>query len=178
MVATEAGGQPPAPAQGSDKKEKKDQTGQNNAKPAAGPSEKKLSGAELKKKAKEEKAARRAQAKAAQVVQAPAQGQQPGGEGKGAKGKGKQDAYHNNAKLPLRPAQAPAVLKETKPTIPECFSHLSMAKRIPMTQADKDVHPVVLNVGEHMACFAITDSTTRLETTLLAFKRVIIPRAA
>ncbi|KAF5002651.1 hypothetical protein FGRMN_189 [Fusarium graminum] len=171
------------------KTEKKDQTkprDQDQQKPkdqqqqpAAPAGEKKLSGAELKKKAKEEKAARRAQAKTAQPPQASAQGQQAaGGDGKGGKAKPKQDGQHQHqqhggAKLPIRSAATTAVVKDNKPSIPDCFSHLSMARRIEMTNADKDVHPAVLVLGEHMSAFTISDSITRLEATLFAFKKVI-----
>lgn len=176
-MATETGG--PAPAGPvTEKKEKKEQAkGQaKDQQPAtaAAPGEKKLSGAEMKKKAKEEKAARRAQAKAVLTAHAPAPQQSGGGDGKGGKGKPKQDGQHG-AKLPLRPASTPAVPKENKPKIPDCFSHLSMAKRIDMTHADKDVNPAVLVLGEHMSAFAISDSITRLEATLLAFKKVRLP---
>lgn len=171
------------PAQAAEKKDqKKEQKKDQSKDQTAGSGEKKLSGAELKKRAKEEKAARRAQAKAAQTSQGPpAQGQQAGSaEGKGGKskqkqdGKAKQDGQQGGAKLPLRPAATTtaAVPKEIKPSIPTSFSHLSMAKRIDMTQADKDVHPAVLVLGEHMSSFTLSDSITRLEATLLAFKKV------
>ncbi|KAJ4187227.1 hypothetical protein NW755_007320 [Fusarium falciforme] len=177
-MATEAGGPAPAP-QVTDKKDKKEQAkGQGKDQQPAAPGEKKLTNAELKKKAKEEKAARRAQAKASQAPQGPPQGghsQAGSSEGKGSKGKPKQDGQHggSGAKLPLRPAATAAVVKDTKPTIPDCFSHLSMARRIDMTHADKDVNPAVLVLGEHMSAFAISDSITRLEATLLAFQKVI-----
>jgi translation initiation factor eIF-2B subunit delta len=58
--------------------------------------------------------------------------------------------------------------------IPECFSHLSVAKRLPITHADKDVHPTVLTLGQQMATFAIDESITRLKATLLAFKKVML----
>lgn len=168
----------PAPAgQASEKKDKKepkkDQKKDQPKDQAAAPGEKKLSGAELKKRAKEEKAARRAQAKAVQTSSAPPQGHQAGSaDGKGGgKGKPRQDGQQGGAKLPLRPATT-AVPKEIKPSIPDCFSHLSMARRIPMTQADKDIDPAVLVLGEHMSSFTLSDSITRLEATLLAFKKV------
>ncbi|KAJ4136208.1 hypothetical protein NW768_003816 [Fusarium equiseti] len=175
---------PQAPEIQEVKTEKKEQSkpeqppkeGQQQKQPAAPAGEKKLSGAELKKKAKEEKAARRAQAKTAQTSQGPSQGdKQSAGDGKGGKAKPKQDGQnqqHGGAKLPIRPAVT-AVVKEDKPSIPDCFSHLSMARRIDMTHADKDVHPAVLVLGEHMSAFAISDSITRLEATLYAFKKVI-----
>ncbi|KAF5023142.1 hypothetical protein F66182_4798 [Fusarium sp. NRRL 66182] len=179
-MSTEVGDSAPAP-QAPEKQdvkaEKKDQNKPQQPKDQQSASEKKLSGAELKKKAKEEKAARRAQAKASQTSQGPAQGgQQAGGEGKGGKAKTKQDGQHQQhggAKLPLRPASTTAAAKDSKPSIPDCFSHLSMARRIDMTHADKDVNPAVLVLGEHMSAFAISDSITRLEATLLAFKKVI-----
>lgn len=48
-----------------------------------------------------------------------------------------------------------------------------MAKGVNITHADKDVHPAVLVLGQQMSTMAISDSTTRLEATLLAFKKVI-----
>ncbi|KAH0594432.1 hypothetical protein MHUMG1_07782 [Metarhizium humberi] len=144
------------------------------------PGEKTLSNAELKKRAKEEKAARRAQAKAAQVA-APAGtsgGQGATGDAKSGKSKANNPkqgglpvpSHHRSASRSVLPPVAKEVVK---PKIPECYSHLSMARRIAMTQADKDVHPVVLALGQQMSTFAISDSTTRLEATLLAFKKVI-----
>ncbi|KAJ3554197.1 hypothetical protein NPX13_g10679 [Xylaria arbuscula] len=48
-----------------------------------------------------------------------------------------------------------------------------MARRLPITQTDKDVHPTVLALGQKMAIFGIDESIARLEATLLAFKKVI-----
>ncbi|KAI0381828.1 nagb/rpia/CoA transferase-like protein [Hypomontagnella monticulosa] len=153
---------------------------------APAPTPAKLSGAELKAKAKAEKAARRAQVKAtkevakgeAAVSSVPGQLGPSAGEVKGSKGKGKQDG---SATTTPGAAGRPVVSKgpvpvpppEPKFTVPECFSHLSMAKRIPITQADKDVHPTVLALGQQMATFTIDESITRLKATLLAFKKVI-----
>ncbi|KAI1341963.1 nagb/rpia/CoA transferase-like protein [Xylariaceae sp. FL0016] len=145
----------------------------------------KLSGAELKAKAKAEKAARRAQAKVtkevakgeAAVSSSQAQLGPSAGEVKSSKGKGKDGAGSAGAGSAGRgmvsKAITPAVIPEPKVIIPECFSHLSMAKRIPMTQADKDVHPTVLALGQQMASFEIDESIIRLKATLLAFKKVI-----
>lgn len=164
--------------QTNDKNTKTDAT--ETSKPA------KLSGAELKAKAKAEKAARRAQVKAskevakgeAAVSSAPGQLGPSAGEVKGSKAKGKQDG---GATTTSGAAGRPVVSKgpvsvtpsEPKLTIPECFSHLTMAKRIPITQADKDVHPTVLALGQQMATFTIDESITRLKATLLAFKKVL-----
>ncbi|CAK7265314.1 hypothetical protein SEPCBS119000_001449 [Sporothrix epigloea] len=63
--------------------------------------------------------------------------------------------------------------KNPRAGIPECFSHLPMAKRISIAQAHKDVHPAVLAVGQQMASFVLRDNVARLEATLVAFKKVI-----
>ncbi|KAG6195698.1 hypothetical protein E4U10_001636 [Claviceps purpurea] len=161
----------------------KAQAAQGNALAAGG--EKKLSNAELKKKKQEEKAARRAQAKTVQIVQPPAAGATSGAsvsaDGTKAGGKGKANqvkqggptvpgGHQRNAP---KGAPSPAVKEVVRPKVPECLSHLSMAKRMPMTQVDKDVDPVVLALGQQMSSFAISDSTSRLQATLLAFKKVI-----
>lgn len=177
-MATE-GGEPALAVKIPEKPERKDQKQDQPTKGDAPAGEKKLSNAELKKKAKEEKAARRAQVKAVQPAQGPAGGQQgAGSEVKGGKGKPKQDGQQGGSRPPLRPSLTGSVIKETKPSIPECFSHLSMARRIDMTHADKDVNPAVLVLGQHMSTFAISDSITRLEATLLAFKKVRVPHPA
>ncbi len=64
--------------------------------------------------------------------------------------------------------------KDARSGIPECFSHLSMAKRITLSQAHKDVHPAVLAAGQQMATFELRDNMARLEATLVAFKKVSI----
>ncbi|KAI1215100.1 nagb/rpia/CoA transferase-like protein [Annulohypoxylon truncatum] len=164
-------------------KEPKEKNVKSEVTEAAKPS--KPSGAELKAKAKAEKAARRAQAKVskevakgeAAVSSSPGQLGPSAGEVKGGKAKGKQDGGATTTpaagKQAASKGPAPVALTEPKFTIPECFSHLSMAKRIPITQADKDVHPTVLALGQQMATFTIDESITRLKATLLAFKKVI-----
>ncbi|CAH0059028.1 unnamed protein product [Clonostachys solani] len=180
---TSAPAEPPqAPATQNTQKETqpKDQKakGEQPAKDGEPAGEKKLSGAEKKKMAKEEKAARRAQAKAAQASQGqPSGGQEGAGDGgKGGKGRPKQDGQaggQHKGHHAKPAAAAPVVPKEVKPAVPECFGHLSMARRINITQADKDVDPAVLVLGQHMSTFALSDSITRLEATLYAFKKVI-----
>jgi translation initiation factor eIF-2B subunit delta len=68
----------------------------------------------------------------------------------------------------------PIVEKDARSGIPESFSHVPMAKRMPMSQAHKDVHPAVLAVGQQMATFALKDSISRLKATLLAFRKASI----
>jgi len=143
-----------------------------------------LTPAQLKAKAKAEKAARRAQVKEVKAIVAASQ-PQPGPDAKGGKGKGKQDGpqtlgpqQQGKSGLAHRPSMSgrrPSILvveKDIRSSIPECFSHLPMAKRITLSHAHKDVHPAVLTVGQQMATFAIKDSISRLEATLLAFRKV------
>lgn len=56
--------------------------------------------------------------------------------------------------------------------MPDCFSHLPMAKKLPLSKTDKDVDPAVLALGQQMATFVLRDNVTRLEATLVAFKKV------
>ncbi|KAE9581657.1 hypothetical protein CGMCC3_g2105 [Colletotrichum fructicola] len=182
-MATETPNTPAPPPAAEEKKsqqpQKKGDAKKGDAKkdaPAEG-GEKKLSGAELKAKAKAEKAARRAKAKESQPAPPAGQGAQQGGDAKGGKSKQRQDGPQGVGGPGGKDGPAGKVViappKENKPKVPECFSHLSMAKRIHMTEVDKDVHPSVLALGQQMSAFAISDSTTRLEATLLAFKKVI-----
>jgi len=153
-------------------------------------SSEKLTPAQLKAKAKAEKAARRAQVKEARVAvpapPPPAQDKGAAADGKGGKGKGKQDGQQTQTKggqpqahrpsvsgrRPEVPAPPSVVEKDVRSGIPACFSHVPMAKRIPMSQANKDVHPAVLSVGQQMATFALNDSISRLKATFLAFRKV------
>jgi translation initiation factor eIF-2B subunit delta len=153
--------------------------------PAAAPTDTpQLTPAQLKAKAKAEKAARRAKVKEdKEAVAAAAQSQ--AADAKGGKGKGKDGAQTSGSQGPgktglaHRPSMSgrrPSILvveKDIRSSIPECFSHLPMAKRIPLSQVHKDVHPAVLSIGQQMATFAIKDSISRLEATLKAFRKVI-----
>ncbi|KAI0517630.1 hypothetical protein F5B22DRAFT_111950 [Xylaria bambusicola] len=159
---------------------------QAQAEKAAAPAAPKLSNAELKAKAKAEKQARRAQVKATRDATpgggpAPTSAGQSGPqvtEPKGNKAKGKSDGGRPTdsgatGKAAGSKGSISAPPPKPESVIPECFSHLSMAKRLPITQADKDVHPTVLAIGQKMAIFGIDESIARLEATLLAFKKVI-----
>lgn len=152
-------------------------TASASAEPAAAS---KLSGAELKAKKKAEKAARREQAKVIEpnpaTTPAPAAGNDKQGGGKQAKPK--QDApgtsAANRSKKPVpTPAPVAAPKQPTGPVVPESFSHLPMARKLPLSKADKDVHPAVLAIGQQMATFTLKDSVARLEATLMAFRKVI-----
>ena len=150
----------------------------------------KLSNAELKAKAKAEKAARRAQAKTGKGGEAvPAGAPTPVSSSldvKGSKPKGKEGSQLSGSSAqpqqsktaPRKPSmigRRPSIIvpeKDARSTIPAFFSHLAMAKRISTSQAHKDVHPAVLAVGQQMATFTLRDSIARLEATLLAFRKV------
>ena len=152
---------------------------------AATEGEKKLSGAELKALKKANKAASRAKAKEvvppAAAAGPPSAQQQGGGDQKAQKGKAKQDGQHppagGNKALPVRPAAPHVAPKEEKkqPLIPPCFSHLTMARRIEITKADKDVHPAILALGQQMSALKLRESTARLEAMLIALKHVRHP---
>ncbi|KAL2197544.1 hypothetical protein P885DRAFT_68675 [Corynascus similis CBS 632.67] len=146
----------------------------------------KLTPAQLKAKAKAEKAARRAQVKEARAAApqaSPALDKGAATDAKGVKGKGRQDGQQSQGKaghlhvhrpsVSGRRPSSPMLEKDNRGAIPDCFSHVPMAKRIPTSQAHKDVHPAVLAVGQQMATFALNDSISRLKATLLAFRKVI-----
>ena len=155
----------------------------------------KLTGAELKAQKQAEKAKRRAQAIAAKEAAAPQGAPAPSpqtasgaSDSKAGKQKGKHErAPSSGGATSTKPTQgrpaaggaksgpvAPPKAEEPDPrdAIPECFSHLSMARRIPISEADKDINPAVLAVGQQMAAFVLRDNIARLEATLLAFKKV------
>lgn len=157
----------------------------------------KLSGAELKKRAKEEKAARRAKERQAQ--QPPDSQTKKGDTGKGAGGKDTASAtqtpksqhrktgsivtnQHNP--LALRPAERPVertaahpsqeVKKNNKKVA--LFGHLyGTPRRTTIAGAGRDVHPAVLALGLQMSSYVICGSNARCVATLLVFKRVCIP---
>ncbi|KUI52638.1 putative translation initiation factor eIF-2B subunit delta [Cytospora mali] len=148
-----------------------------SADPAASAS--KLSGAELKAKKKAEKAARREQSKAAEPAPAPAAASAAGHDKQngGKQSKPKQDAPGASAASRSKksvPTPAPIIAPKQPqgPVVPESFSHLPMARKLPLSKADKDVHPAVLAIGQQMASFTLKDGVARLEATLMAFRKI------
>ncbi|PQE30153.1 translation initiation factor eif-2b delta subunit protein [Rutstroemia sp. NJR-2017a WRK4] len=145
----------------------------------------KLSPAELKKKAKEEKAARRAAAvqnKQSSEVSTPVSAS-PGQKGEGAKGgKGQQkkggSSPTDTRNVPIRggPSRsapvAPELPKAEDKTV-EFFRHLYKPRTISIAGSAKDVHPAVLALGLQMSNYTICGSCARLVATLQAFKRVV-----
>ncbi|PMD59260.1 IF-2B-domain-containing protein [Hyaloscypha bicolor E] len=182
-TAESAPPQAPSPAQGKGNTAKQPK-GKEPAAPTDGP---KLSGAELKKRAKEEKAARRAEALLAKGAAVPVvpltPGQQPKAEGqKGAKGQRQHQRGGSTSvelrNLPVRGAQkvvpgpiATEPKKEDKTV--EFFRHLYKTRTTSIAGASKDVHPAVLALGLQMSNYTICGSCARLVATLQAFKRVI-----
>ena len=156
----------------------------------------KLTGAELKKRAKAEKAARRAKEKSdreAGGAPAPAGGPAGGGSGAGAGGAGQpatpkkgQPAGGSGAGgdkgrgLPRRPSgQAsgqPSAAEQKKKAEEKnvaVFGHLyGQQRRATVAGAGKEVHPAVLALGLQMRDYVICGSSARCVATLLAFKRV------
>lgn len=137
----------------------------------------KMSAAEMKAKKQAEKAARRAKVVAAKP---PPDAATPAATPSGGNAKGpaptrpdakRRPSVGKQQVPPMAAVPTPAPVKEAGPTIPDCFSHMPVAKRIPLSEADKDVHPAVLAVGQQMATFTLRDNVARLEASLLAFKK-------
>ncbi|KAL8705702.1 MAG: hypothetical protein Q9201_001222 [Fulgogasparrea decipioides] len=159
--------------------------------------EEKISGAELKKRAKAEKAAKRAQAKQEQPARPedsaeariPDHGKDQSGKGSpsqtsqssGPKSQHKRTgsaSAHAQKPLTLRPSQqqAPAPAPELKNEMKKVAfcSHLyGNPRRTTIAGAGKDVHPSVLALGLQMSNYVICGSNARCVSTLLIFKRVI-----
>lgn len=151
----------------------------------------KLSGKELKEKAKAEKAARRAKEKGQQgqlvvdlgtKIQEAQTTRRPSSSGAAAtpfKGQHKKSGSisGNTQKLPLRVAQSQAApitekSKEENKNV-ALFDHLyGPPRRTSLAGAGKDVHPAVLALGLQMRNYVVCGSSARCVATLLAFKRV------
>lgn len=145
-----------------------------------GQGDEKLTPAELKKKAKAEKAARRAREKAERE-----QGGAPGGQNTPAGKKGGDagaPAAGSTAKgqksIPRRGSaqavpQAEEVKKKKENKNVAVFGHLyGQQRRNTVAGAGKEVHPAVLALGLQMRDYVVCGSSARCVATLLAFKRV------
>jgi translation initiation factor eIF-2B subunit delta len=165
-------------------KEKKAPAGKQAKEPATPTDQPKLSGAELKKRAKEEKAARRAQALADKqtggaapspaTASGPAQKSQPQkGQQGGQKRRG--SAAGETRNMPVKGGQKIVPVmeapKEEDKTV-EFFRHLYKTRTTSIAGAGKEVHPAVLALGLQMSNYTICGSCARLVATLQAFKRV------
>lgn len=164
---------------------------EGTSKPAE-PKTEKISGAELKKRMKAEKAAKRAHSKQEQQT-ALQDAQTSGGKEKAGKASTTQSLQSSDPKvqhrrsgstanaqkpLQLRPfqQQAPQSLPEPKTEVNKValFSDLyGTPRRTTIAGAGKDVHPSVLTLGLQMSNYVICGSNARCVSTLLVFKRVI-----
>ncbi|KAJ9309884.1 hypothetical protein DTO217A2_522 [Paecilomyces variotii] len=142
----------------------------------------KLTGAELKKRAKAEKAARRAKEKLereqAGGAGAPSQAQATPKKGQSAGGKDAAASQLQKGQRlqPPRRGSAQATAAETKKEDKNVavFGHLyGQQRRTTIAGAGKEVHPAVLALGLQMRDYVICGSSARCVATLLAFKRVI-----
>lgn len=179
------------PNQNANPKQKQQQKPKTEA-PADGSSEK-LSPAELKKKAKAEKAARRIREKAereaaggggggssAGAQQQSAQGgpstpQTPrkGGQAGGKDGFGPPQKGQRYPGGPRPSAPAPAEVKPKDDKNVAVFGHLyGVPRRSTIAGAAKEVHPAVLALGLQIRDYVICGSSARCVATLIAFKRV------
>ncbi|KAH8811921.1 hypothetical protein F5884DRAFT_669093 [Xylogone sp. PMI_703] len=151
--------------------------------PATAKDPTKLSGAELKKQAKAEKAARRAQAKQGAVGQGgagPAGGQAQKSEGQkgGVKPIQKKggSVVADSRPLTIRGGSQQAlnsVVEQKEDKTVEFFRHLYKPRTTAIAGVSKDVHPVVLALGLQMSNYTLCGSCARLVATLQAFKKVI-----
>ena len=179
----------PAAAQ---KQQQQQQQQQGEEKP--GKDEAKLTGAELKKRAKAEKAARRAKEKEdrgggggaaapgassasggatpkKQSVSGPGGASAgPGGGGGGGGGRRGSTAAPEKREKPEKKEDK----REDKKVA--VFGHLyGQQRRASVAGAGKEVHPAVLALGLQMRDYVVCGSSSRCVATLLAFKRVLPP---
>ncbi|PIG80678.1 translation initiation factor eif-2b delta subunit [Aspergillus arachidicola] len=188
MSSQQAPSQPPQPSNGASKPAKPPkQPKSKDAPPAAGgaPGEEKLSPAELKKKAKAEKAARRAKERAEREASGgagagpgpnaapPKKGSTGGGAGgKEAPGQPYKSQRHRRGSATLASATEQKKKQEDKNVA--VFGHLyGQPRRTTIAGAGKEVHPAVLALGLQMRDYVVCGSSARCVATLLAFKRVI-----
>ena len=181
--------QPPQPSNGASKPAKPPkQPKSKDAPPAAGgaPGEEKLSPAELKKKAKAEKAARRAKERAEREASGgagagpgpnaapPKKGSIGGGAGgKEAPGQPYKSQRHRRGSGTQASATEQKKKQEDKNVA--VFGHLyGQPRRTTIAGAGKEVHPAVLALGLQMRDYVVCGSSARCVATLLAFKRVCI----
>ncbi|KAF7593328.1 hypothetical protein BBP40_011708 [Aspergillus hancockii] len=160
----------------------------NNAPPAAGGAagEEKLTPAELKKRAKAEKAARRAREKVEREAAgggagagqgAPSTPAKKGSTGGGAGGKEGSGQPSQKGQRHRRgsasQANAPEQKKKQEDKSVAVFGHLyGQPRRTTMAGAGKEVHPAVLALGLQMRDYVVCGSSARCVATLLAFKRI------
>ncbi|KAJ5587463.1 uncharacterized protein N7459_003228 [Penicillium hispanicum] len=163
--------------------------GKEAAPSAAAGGDKTLTPAELKKKAKEEKAARRAKEKleresggagaAGGPASKPGQARSPAtpkkdAAGGGASQKGPRAGPPRRGSGPVPQTGAAEQKKKKENKSVAVFGHLyGQQRRTTVAGAAKEVHPAVLALGLQMRDYVVCGSSARCVATLLAFKRVI-----
>ncbi|KAI9796733.1 MAG: hypothetical protein M1825_006511 [Sarcosagium campestre] len=189
-----------APMTGNDQRRKSIQESQAQKEKATEKSESKISGAELKKRAKAEKQARRAQEKQGpnqsaaashgnqgkktegskaqqQSVKGPAKAQHLKDDGKTHHKRSGSNAAEVHKAAPITAQKSGKSLqsssrKDSKQVA--LFGHLyGQSRRTSIAGVDKDVHPSVLAFGLQMSNYVICGSSARCIALLLVFKRVI-----
>jgi translation initiation factor eIF-2B subunit delta len=162
--------------------------------PTDGAADKPLTPAELKKKAKAEKAARRIREKLekeggvpSSVTITPGAGGQArppttprkdsGGAGAGAAQKGPRALPPRRGSGPGPLAQTGSVLVEQKKKKDDkkvaVFGHLyGQQRRTTIAGVTKEVHPAILALGMQLIDYTVCGSSARCVATLIAFKRV------
>ena len=153
---------------------------------ASNGTDKSLTGAELKKRAKEEKAAKRQQAKQeldVPTVPLDAKGQKkvngldPGKKETSAKGHHARTGSMAAKVLPLKQGKesgekAASQAKSDNKTV-GLYGHLyGQPRRTTIAGASKDVHPAILELGLQISNYVICGSSARCIAMLLAFKEV------
>ncbi|KAL4887351.1 hypothetical protein BJY04DRAFT_175695 [Aspergillus karnatakaensis] len=144
----------------------------------------KLSPAELKKKAKAEKAARRAREKAERDGGGAPGGQAPNtpagkkgpdaGAAAGSAVKGQKAPSRRGSAQPGPQGGVTEHKKKKENKDVAVFGHLyGQQRRTTVAGAGKEVHPAVLALGLQLRDYVICGSSARCVATLLAFKRVI-----
>ncbi|KAJ5160149.1 translation initiation factor eIF-2B subunit delta [Penicillium canariense] len=157
--------------------------------PGATGADKPLTPAELKKKAKAEKAARRAKEKLdrEQGGAGTAGGLAPGGgqsrpptapkkdaAGGGASQKGQKAVPPRRGSGPTGQTGAVEHKKKKEDKSVAVFGHLyGQQRRTTIAGAGKEVHPAVLALGLQLRDYVVCGSSARCVATLLAFKRVV-----
>jgi len=90
--------------------------------------------------------------------------------------KGNQKATTGPAATITTTNAAALTTKDPRAGIPDVFSHLPMARRITYLQADKDVDPAMLILGQQIGTFVVKDSLTRLHAMLNVLIKVRLAR--
>ena len=183
---------PAVPAAAQKQQQQQQQQTQQQGEEKPGKDEAKLTGAELKKRAKAEKAARRAKEKedrgggggAAPGASSASGGATPkkqsvsgpGGASAGPGGGGGGGGRRGSTAAPEKREKPEKKEDKREDKKVAVFGHLyGQQRRASVAGAGKEVHPAVLALGLQMRDYVVCGSSSRCVATLLAFKRVFPP---